>query len=717
MRDSRDPTTRKTPEPPEVDSTALTPLLPEPARPGDAPLPTMETGSLVGGRYRVISQLGAGGMGAVYLVHHEGLDRNFALKVVKAESSVGPASRKLFEREARVLGLLEHPNILNPTDFGVDERTGVPYLVTELYPGEPVSSLVSRAGPLPMSEAVILFRLVGAALEHAHRAGVLHRDLKPANVMVRRVDGILDVRLMDFGLAKLDTGQRDTLNEGEREPGASPPPPSKPQAEASQLAGTLPYIAPELFKGAPASVSSEVFAMGVFVYEVLTGALPWNRNNRIPTFSVPKAPSTRGLPHELDAPILKAISPDPTERHNSVPAFVKDLETAWKHAAVRLFWQRERPRRAGLSLGLGLVAFALLVAPVLPAVERLERSLRDARFALSTPRRPDPRVLLVELDEASLEEQTAPLASPERGNQLGHMVDGLLDAGATAVALDLLLPQTYQQAPLLQEVVFKRAGSVAIGIFARDGELFGARCLDPLVAEAIRTTRPQAFDRLFALVNVEGDSDSRVRRVRASFSDDKGRTTPTISAFLAKSAGVDLAALSTPIWLESRCDTRAFSRVSWAALPPLLSGQPSRFRNALVLIGATFVGSGDNQHLITAPLSLRSEISGLELHAIQLNTLLLGLPVHLISPRSVSVLLGAAIIPLAFFLLSGGRIAVGAAFLAGAMVLYLAAAFLVFQWWSQLIPIAGPVLVSLICFSAAAVITAALPRVPRTMAK
>ena len=159
---------------------------------------------LVDGKYLLERRLGAGGMGSVYRALHVGLGKVFAVKVIRSLFSAAPQAVARFRIEAQALGRLSHPNVVAVTDYGVDPRRGgLPYLVMEHLPGESLLGHVERQGPLSPEDAVRLLGPVAAALDHAHREGILHRDLKPSNVFLAVADdGSLVPKLLDFGLAR-----------------------------------------------------------------------------------------------------------------------------------------------------------------------------------------------------------------------------------------------------------------------------------------------------------------------------------------------------------------------------------------------------------------------------------------------------------------------------------------------------------------------------------
>jgi serine/threonine protein kinase len=204
------------------------------------------------GRYRVTGLLGRGAMGEVYRAEDVELGRALALKVLNAELVGDRISRARFVREARVLCRLQHPSV--GVVFDVGEMEGRPFIVMELHDGESLARVL-EAGPLPLGEALRVAREIAGALAAIHEAGVVHRDLKPANVMLRSDGG---VRVLDFGLARVEHAGGDEA-----------------LTHQGQLVGTVAYMAPERLQGAPAAPASDLWALGIVLVEMLTGAVPF----------------------------------------------------------------------------------------------------------------------------------------------------------------------------------------------------------------------------------------------------------------------------------------------------------------------------------------------------------------------------------------------------------------------------------------------------------
>lgn len=232
-------------------------------------------------RYRVMSRIGAGGMGIVYQVEHVQLGKLAAMKVLHAEAARNKDSVRRFQLEAQAVSRLNHPNIVQTFDFGQWE--GALYLVMELIRGDDLATTLRREGPLPFSRAIPVFVQVCSALAEAHESGVIHRDLKPENiVVVRRRDGVDVAKVLDFGLAKLH----------ERSEGAD-------ITAGGQVMGTPYYMSPEQVRSEVLDQRTDLYSLGATLYRVLTGTPPFDA----PT---PMSVLTKHLTDELELPRLRA---------------------------------------------------------------------------------------------------------------------------------------------------------------------------------------------------------------------------------------------------------------------------------------------------------------------------------------------------------------------------------------------------------------------------
>ncbi len=306
------------------------------------------------GPYKILASIGAGGMGEVYRARDPRLEREVAIKVLPAEVSRDPDRLARFEREAKALAALSHPNILAIHDFG---REGdVTYAVTELLEGETLRPRVGR-GALPWREAVEIGASIAEGLSAAHAAGIVHRDLKPENVFITR-DG--RVKVLDFGLAKVLTGPP-----AEAETVTSPP----QGTTAGTILGTVGYMAPEQVRGEPADHRSDVFAFGGVLYEMLAGRRAFRGRTALETLSAilkeqpPEIVLTQpGISTELDRIVAHCLEKAPERRFQSVHDLAFDLRSLLTSGVAT----RPSPilrRRPGWAIGaaaaLGLVVVAV----------------------------------------------------------------------------------------------------------------------------------------------------------------------------------------------------------------------------------------------------------------------------------------------------------------------------------------------------------------------
>ena len=215
------------------------------------------------GPYEVVSPLGEGGMGEVYRARDTRLDRTVALKVLNSKIDATPDIRARFEREARAIAALQHPNICVLHDLGREGETS--FLVMEYLEGETLATRLGR-GPLPLTESVALGIQIAGALDRAHRAGIVHRDLKPANVMLVKAGGRVQAKLLDFGLAKAGMATAAATAVTSSIAVTAP----AVATQAGVIMGTIPYMAPEQFEGREADVRSDIYAFGCVLYEMAT---------------------------------------------------------------------------------------------------------------------------------------------------------------------------------------------------------------------------------------------------------------------------------------------------------------------------------------------------------------------------------------------------------------------------------------------------------------
>ena len=216
--------------------------------------------------YKILDKLGAGGMGEVYLAEDITLKRQVALKVLPPDLAASQERLERFQREAETLAALDHPNIVHI--YSVEEVDGVRFLTMQLVEGKPLSELISKGG-MSLDQIFDIAIPLADALATAHEKGVIHRDLKPANIMVTDEGR---VKVLDFGLAKLRQEAQAPL---------ATQLPTEPLTQEGLILGTMPYMSPEQLEGKPLDARTDVFSLGVILYEVATGDRPFKGDSSI----------------------------------------------------------------------------------------------------------------------------------------------------------------------------------------------------------------------------------------------------------------------------------------------------------------------------------------------------------------------------------------------------------------------------------------------------
>jgi len=272
---------------------------PRGARPGD----------MIGGRYVVEGQLGRGGMGRVLRVRHQALGKPFALKLIKSVIATNPKIREMFYREARLASALTHDNICSIVDFGQDDTFGL-FMVMELLDGQTVHQKLKHSGRVSPKVACDIMWQAADAVRFIHSRQILHGDIKAENVfLVRTAMQRRLVKLLDFGLARPDLGREGGLD------------------------GTPEYLAPERIDGAPASQASDIYALGISFFELLTGRLPFTgdlkevmrQHREVPLPAPSKHCGDDPLDERADELIARATAKDPSKRHPDVQSFMYEL--------------------------------------------------------------------------------------------------------------------------------------------------------------------------------------------------------------------------------------------------------------------------------------------------------------------------------------------------------------------------------------------------------
>ena len=274
--------------------------------------------TLFDGRYRILRRLGSGGMANVYLAEDEELGRPVAIKILNDRHASDESFVERFRREAKNAAGLSHPNIVSIYDRG--EAEGTYYIAMEYLEGRSLKDRIVSEGPLPIPAAIEATRQILRALGFAHRGGVVHRDVKPHNVLLAADGSERRFKVTDFGISRTTASQ---------------------MTEAGSIVGTAQYLSPEQARGAPVDQRSDIYSVGIVLYELLTGRLPFTGETPLEIAmkhlsEIPKPPSALRpeVSADLDMVVLRALAKDPAERFESAEAMDQELARVASGSAV-----------------------------------------------------------------------------------------------------------------------------------------------------------------------------------------------------------------------------------------------------------------------------------------------------------------------------------------------------------------------------------------------
>jgi eukaryotic-like serine/threonine-protein kinase len=263
--------------------------------------------TLFDGRYRILKRIGSGGMADVYLAEDEVLGRRVAIKILNERHAGDDQFIERFRREAQSAAALSHPNVVAIYDRG--EAEGTYYIAMELLDGRNLKELIVARGPAPPKIVVEYARQILAALAYSHRHTIVHRDIKPHNVVV---DGDGRVKVTDFGIARGGASQ---------------------MTEVGSIVGTAQYLSPEQARGEPVDPRSDLYSLGIVMYELLTGSVPFTGDSpveiamkHLSATAPPPSEVREGVPRELDLVVMRALAKDPDDRYASAEEMDADLE-------------------------------------------------------------------------------------------------------------------------------------------------------------------------------------------------------------------------------------------------------------------------------------------------------------------------------------------------------------------------------------------------------
>lgn len=292
----------------------------ESAKPVSAQLPSAEDsnlgpGKLIADRYLILEKIGEGGMGLVYKVKHKELDKFFALKLMQQSLSSNDAAAKRFEQEAKIMSVIEHPNLVSIIDFGRTSSKQL-YFVMEYLEGATMLQWIQKHGKIPVPVALNLFQQICSALDLAHNRGLVHRDLKPANVMLVDKLGKTECKILDMGLAKMTMEGMNLA-----------------KTEAGELLGSPFYMSPEQCMADPVDRRSDIYSFGCLMYECLSGKVPFFSDSFMKvTMSHLNEPPGRfreinpEISEELETLVLHCLKKPVNERPQSMGEIGKRLQ-------------------------------------------------------------------------------------------------------------------------------------------------------------------------------------------------------------------------------------------------------------------------------------------------------------------------------------------------------------------------------------------------------
>ena len=319
-------------------------------------------GKILDDRYEILELIGTGGMANVYKALCHRLNRYDAVKIMRDDTAADECFRKRFRTESQAVAMLSHPNIVSVYDVSHNEN--IEYIVMELVDGITLKQYMKEHGALPTDEVLNYSIQISKALAHAHSKGIIHRDIKPQNVMLLK-DGL--IKVADFGIAALQNDIEESTNE---------------------TVGSVHYIAPEQARGAAADARSDIYSLGIVMYEMMTGRLPYVGKSDVEvavkhmnTEAVPPRTIVPGIPEELERICLKAMATDITDRYQSAGELLSDLEQFRKQLAeasalkadvssqsietenieVEDAGRRKRKKKSKFALGSGVIAVLILI--------------------------------------------------------------------------------------------------------------------------------------------------------------------------------------------------------------------------------------------------------------------------------------------------------------------------------------------------------------------
>lgn len=296
-------------------------------------MPDPMIGAMLPRNYRITGRLGRGAMSVVYSGVHEQLNQPVAVKLLKSHLVSDLSTFKRFQQEAKTAGALDHPNIVGILDFGVTDQ-GVPYLIMELLQGESLSDRLKRVKPVPIQDVISLFSQAADALQYTHERGIIHRDVKPSNILIVEENGMDVVKIVDFGIAKLQTMEGGSHAAAEL-------------TATGEVFGTPLYVSPEQAMGRTLDARADIYSLGCVLYEAIAGKPAFSGGTafdvirmQISHDPVPIESLRPEIPPSLAMAVAKAMAKDPNERYQSMLGLLHDLNQAKVELTSPTLYQR-----------------------------------------------------------------------------------------------------------------------------------------------------------------------------------------------------------------------------------------------------------------------------------------------------------------------------------------------------------------------------------------